>query len=256
MVLLHGFGCDQSMWRFMVPSFEASHQLLLFDLVGSGGSDLAAYDRDKYGTLHGHADDLIEIISAYAAEPVVFVGHSVSAIIGLLASNQAPQLFASQIMVGPSACYIDDAGYRGGFSRADIDDLLDTMEGNYLGWSSNMAPAIMGAAEQPELGRPVARDLHPCDVGGLRRQQHGNQQLERRAVFQLGFRRRIGRAQAAENFVALSCVHQLRSSVAFICCVRFLRSCAAFMRWIYSGFSFFAASAFSRARSMAAAMMA
>jgi sigma-B regulation protein RsbQ len=163
MVLLHGFGCDQSMWRFMVPSFEASHQLLLFDLVGSGGSDLAAYDRDKYGTLHGHADDLIEIISAYAAEPVVFVGHSVSAIIGLLASNQAPQLFASQIMVGPSACYIDDAGYRGGFSRADIDDLLDTMEGNYLGWSSNMAPAIMGAAEQPELGQELANSFCRTD---------------------------------------------------------------------------------------------
>lgn len=163
MVLLHGFGCDQSMWRFMVPSFEASHQLLLYDLVGSGASDLSAYDREKYGTLHGHADDLIEIISSHGGGPVIFVGHSVGATIGLLASNKAPQLFAAQVMVGPSPCYIDDAGYRGGFTRADIDDLLDTMEGNYLGWSSNMAPAIMGAAGQPELGQELVNSFCRTD---------------------------------------------------------------------------------------------
>jgi sigma-B regulation protein RsbQ len=163
MVLLHGFGCDQSMWRYLVPAFEDSHQILLFDLVGSGGSDLAAYDRDKYGTLHGYAADLREIIAAHADGPVVFVGHSVSAMIGLLAANEAPELFASQVMVGPSACYIDDDGYRGGFSRADIDDLLDTMEGNYLGWSSNMAPAIMGAAERPELAEELTNSFCRTD---------------------------------------------------------------------------------------------
>jgi sigma-B regulation protein RsbQ len=152
MVLAHGFGCDQSMWRHLVPAFQDQFRIVLFDLVGSGGSDLAAYDKAKYATLHGYADDLIEIIGHYATGPVVFVGHSVSAMIGLLAANAAPQKFSSQIMVGPSACYIDGEGYRGGFSREDIEDLLDTMAGNYLGWSSTMAPAIMGAPDKPELG--------------------------------------------------------------------------------------------------------
>jgi sigma-B regulation protein RsbQ len=152
MVLAHGFGCDQSMWRHLVPAFCEQYRIVLFDLVGSGGSDLSAYDKAKYATLHGYAHDLIEIIEHSAPGPVVFVGHSVSAMIGLLASNRAPHRFAAQIMVGPSACYIDDAHYRGGFTREDIDDLLDTMAGNYLGWSSTMAPAIMGAPETPELG--------------------------------------------------------------------------------------------------------
>lgn len=152
LVLVHGFGCDQSMWRRMVPAFEATHRIVLFDLVGSGASDLTAYDKARYATLHGYSTDLLEILDEYADGPVVLVGHSVSAMIGLLAANVAPQRFAAQIMVGPSACYIDDEGYRGGFSRADIDDLLDTMAGNYLGWSSTMAPAIMGAPDKPELG--------------------------------------------------------------------------------------------------------
>ncbi|MHA4870940.1 alpha/beta fold hydrolase [Duganella sp. PWIR1] len=152
LVLVHGFGCDQSMWRHMVPAFEATHRIVLFDLVGSGASDLTAYDKARYATLHGYSTDLLEILEEYADGPVVLVGHSVSAMIGLLAANVAPQRFAAQIMVGPSACYIDDEDYRGGFSREDIDDLLDTMAGNYLGWSSNMAPAIMGAPDKPELG--------------------------------------------------------------------------------------------------------
>ena len=152
MVLLHGFGCDQSMWRLLVPAFRERFRIVLFDLVGSGNSDLSAYDKAKYSTLHGYADDLLDVIEHSAPGPVVFVGHSVSAMIGLLASNRAPHRFAAQIMVGPSACYIDDASYRGGFSREDIDDLLDTMAGNYLGWSSTMAPAIMGAPDAPELG--------------------------------------------------------------------------------------------------------
>ena len=152
MVLVHGFGCDQSMWRHMVPAFEATHRIIVFDLVGSGGSDLTAYDRIKYATLHGYARDLLEIVDSYADAPVVVVGHSVSAMIALLAANAAPAKFAAQIMVGPSACYIDEEGYRGGFSRADIEDLLETMDSNYLGWSSTMAPAIMGAPDQPALG--------------------------------------------------------------------------------------------------------
>jgi len=151
MVLAHGFGCDQNMWRLLVPHFADRYRTVVFDLVGSGQSDLAAYDYGKYGTLQGYADDLLEIIDEVADGPVVFVGHSVSAMIGLLAGIDAPDRFASHIMIGPSPCYINDGDYVGGFTRADIDSLLETMESNYLGWSSNMAPAIMGAADQPEL---------------------------------------------------------------------------------------------------------
>jgi sigma-B regulation protein RsbQ len=155
MVFAHGFGCDQSMWRFLLPSFADRFRTIAFDLVGSGGSDLAAYDLDKYATLHGHADDLLEILDEFAGEPVVFVGHSVSTMIGLLATIKAPHRFAAQVMVGPSPCYINDGDYVGGFSRADIDELLETMEANYLGWSSNLAPAIMGAPARPELGQEL-----------------------------------------------------------------------------------------------------
>ena len=151
MVLAHGFGCDQSMWRLLAPSFHDEYRTVLFDHVGSGSSDLSAYDIDKYDSLYGYASDLIEIIREVAEGPVVFVGHSVSAMIGLIASLKAPQLFSALIMVGPSPCYVNDGDYIGGFSREDIEDLLRTLESNYLGWSSTMAPAIMGAPEQPEL---------------------------------------------------------------------------------------------------------
>jgi sigma-B regulation protein RsbQ len=151
MLFAHGFGCDQSMWRYLAPSFKDRFRVITFDSVGSGGSDLTAYDRRKYGSLHGYADDVLEIIDEFSAGPVVFVGHSVSAIVGLLASNKLPAKFAAQIMVGPSPCYINDDDYIGGFTREDIDDILVTMEGNYLGWSSNMAPVIMGVPNQPEL---------------------------------------------------------------------------------------------------------
>lgn len=163
MVLAHGFGCDQSMWRYFVPAFSAQFRIVLFDLVGSGNSDLAAYDEQKYDTLHGHARDLLEVIDACGGGPVVFVGHSVSAMIGLLASIAAPEKFTANIMVAPSACYIDDAGYRGGFSPADIRDLLDTMDSNYLGWSSTMAPLIMGAPQQPELGEELTNSFCRTD---------------------------------------------------------------------------------------------
>ena len=152
MVFAHGFGCDQTMWRLLAPAFESRYQLVLFDLVGSGSSDLSAYDRKRHGSLNGHASDVLEIIEEFARGPVLFVGHSVSAMIGLLAANRAPERFAAQIMVGPSPCYINEGDYVGGFSREDIDGLLETLESNYLGWSSTMAPVIMGAPGQPELG--------------------------------------------------------------------------------------------------------
>jgi sigma-B regulation protein RsbQ len=150
-VYAHGFGCDQNMWRLLTPSLGRRYRNVLYDLVGSGRSHLPSYDRERHGTLRGHARDVIEIIEQVATEPVIFVGHSVSAMIGMLAAIDAPELFACQVMVGPSPCYINDGDYVGGFTRADIDGLLDALASNYLGWSSTMAPAIMGAPDQPAL---------------------------------------------------------------------------------------------------------
>lgn len=151
-VFSHGFGCDQTMWRFVAPAYAQRYRTILFDLVGSGGSDLSAYDRKKYGSLHGYADDLLEILDAYAPGPVVFVGHSVSAMIGLLASIEAPERFAAQVMIGPSPSFINDGDYVGGFNREDIGILLQTMEDNFAAWSEKVAPMIMGAPNRPELG--------------------------------------------------------------------------------------------------------
>lgn len=148
----HGFGCDQHMWRLMAPAYAKRFRTVLFDLVGSGNSDLSSYDREKYDSLQGYAQDIGEIVDEFAEGPAIFVGHSVSAMIGLLADVAKPGRFATQVMVGPSPCYINDGDYFGGFERKDIDGLLEALESNYLGWASNMAPAIMGAPEQPELG--------------------------------------------------------------------------------------------------------
>ena len=151
MVFVHGFGCDQNMWRLLAPHFSESYQCILLDLVGSGNSEHAAYDRTKYDTLQGHADDLCEVLAAVTSAPAICVGHSVSAMIGMLANVKCPDAFAAQVMVGPSPCYVNDGDYVGGFELSDIESLLETLESNYLGWSSNMAPAIMGAPDQPEL---------------------------------------------------------------------------------------------------------
>ena len=151
MVFAHGFGCDQTMWRFLAPAFHSRFRTITYDLTGCGGSNLAAYDRARYASLHGHADDLLEIVDEFATGPVVVVGHSVSAMIGMLATIAAPQRFAAQAMIGPSPCYIDDGDYVGGFSREDIGELLETMEANYLGWSQSLAPDIMGAPNRPDL---------------------------------------------------------------------------------------------------------
>jgi sigma-B regulation protein RsbQ len=159
MVFAHGFGCDQTMWRFLVPAFGERFRTVAFDLVGSGRSDLSAYDRKKYDSLHGYADDLLEILDECATGPVVFVGHSVSAMIGLLATIKAPERFVAQVMVGPSPCYINDGDYVGGFNREDIEELLETLDANYLGWSSSMAPVIMGAPDQPELRQELTNSF-------------------------------------------------------------------------------------------------
>jgi sigma-B regulation protein RsbQ len=163
LVFAHGFGCDKNMWRKVAPHYAGRYRTVLFDLVGCGGSDLAAYDRNKYDTLQGYADDALEIIEEFAQGPVIFVGHSVSSMIGLLANLKAPERFAAQVMIGPSPCYINDGDYVGGFDRKDIDGLLETLESNYLGWSSNMAPAIMGAPEQPELAEELTNSFCRTD---------------------------------------------------------------------------------------------
>ena len=159
LVFAHGFGCDQVVWRFMTPAFEARYRVITFDLVGSGNSDLSAYDRTRYSSLRAYADDLLEIIDAFADGPVVYIGHSVSAMIGMLAGIKAPGRFLAQVMIAPSPSYIDDGDYRGGFSREDIDELLETMEANYLGWSSGMAPVFMGAPNQPQLSAELANNF-------------------------------------------------------------------------------------------------
>ncbi len=162
-VFAHGFGCDQNMWRFVAPAFERDFRTVLFDHVGAGESDLAAYDPVKYGTLSGYAEDLIEIGRELGLEDAIFVGHSVSAMIGMLASFEAPDMFESLVFVGPSPRYIDDSDYVGGFSAQQINELLDFLSANHLGWSAAMAPAIMGNAERPELSEELTNSFCRTD---------------------------------------------------------------------------------------------
>jgi sigma-B regulation protein RsbQ len=151
MMLAHGFGCDQNMWRHVVAAFEQDFRVIRFDYVGHGQSDVSAFDRSRYGTLEGYAEDVLQICEDLAVEDAVFVGHSVSAMIGVLAARKAPERFSSLVMVGPSPRYINDGDYVGGFSREEIDGLLDFLDSNQLGWSSTMAPVIMANADRPEL---------------------------------------------------------------------------------------------------------
>jgi sigma-B regulation protein RsbQ len=162
-VFAHGFGCDQNMWRLVAPAFEHSHQVVLFDHVGAGQSDISAYRPDKYATLDGYATDVLEICEQLGLHDVIFVGHSVSAMIGVLAARRDPEQFGALVLVGPSPRYITDEGYVGGFSREDIDGLLSSMESNYLGWSSAMAPVIMGNVNRPGLGQELTNSFCRTD---------------------------------------------------------------------------------------------
>jgi sigma-B regulation protein RsbQ len=162
-VFAHGYGCDQNLWRLVAPAFEDEHRVVLFDHVGAGRSDIAAYDPERYASLDGYAADVIEIVRALDAGPVVFVGHSVSAMIGVLAAERAPELFERLVLVGPSPRYVDDAGYVGGFAREDIDELLESLDSNFLGWSSAMAPVIMGNPDRPELGEELRNSFCRTD---------------------------------------------------------------------------------------------
>ena len=163
MLFAHGFGCDQHMWRLVAPAFEDDHRVVLFDHVGAGGSDLGAYDRARYDSLDGYAEDVLEICRELDLKRVIFVGHSVSAMIGVLAAKREPDRFEKLVLVGPSPRYIDDGDYVGGFSRADIEELLDSLESNYLGWSSVMAPVIMGNPDRPELGEELTNSFCRTD---------------------------------------------------------------------------------------------
>jgi sigma-B regulation protein RsbQ len=159
----HGFGCDQNMWRLVAPAFESTHRVVLFDHVGAGGSDASQYSKAKYSTLQGYVDDVLEICREAELSDVIFVGHSVSAMIGVLAAIQEPARFAKLVLVGPSPRYLDDEGYLGGFKRGDIEGLLDSLDANYLGWSTTMAPVIMGNPERPELGKELANSFCRTD---------------------------------------------------------------------------------------------
>src|SRR5215211_2462899 len=163
MLFSHGFGCDQNMWRLVAPAFEEDHRVVLFDHVGAGSSDLTAYDRRRYDSLEGYADDVLEICEALELTGVTFVGHSVSAMIGVLAALRAPDRFARLVLVSPSPSYIDDGDYVGGFGRADIEELLESLDSNFLGWSSAMAPVIMGNPDRPELGEELTSSFCRTD---------------------------------------------------------------------------------------------
>ena len=161
MVFAHGYGCDQHMWRLITPAFEDAYKIVLFDHVGAGKSDISAFNKVKYETLHGYANDVLEICKALDLKQVIFVGHSVSAMIGALAAIKEPERFEKLVMIGPSPCYIngEEDGYIGGFGREDIEELLESLDSNYLGWSTTMAPVIMGNPDRPELGEELSNSF-------------------------------------------------------------------------------------------------
>ncbi|MDT7560991.1 MAG: sigma-B regulation protein RsbQ, partial [Pseudonocardiales bacterium] len=162
-VLAHGFGCDQNLWRLVAPALAEDFRVVLFDHVGAGHSDLAAWQPRRYATLSGYAEDVLAILRELDLREVVFVGHSVSAMIGVLAAIEEPERFAKLVLLTPSPRYIDEGDYRGGFSEADIEELLDSLDSNYLGWSAAMAPVIMGNPERPELGQELANSFCRTD---------------------------------------------------------------------------------------------
>lgn len=163
MLFAHGFGCDQNMWRFVAPAFEEDYRTVLFDHVGAGKSQLSAYDHEKYNSLQGYADDIIEIIEAMNLEDCVFVGHSVAATMGVLAAEKRPELFKSLVLVAPSPCYINKDDYVGGFSEAQTEELLESLDQNHMGWSQSMAPVIMGNPDREELSAELVNSFCNTD---------------------------------------------------------------------------------------------
>ena len=163
MIFAHGFGCDQNMWRYITPAFEKDYKIILFDYIGAGKSDILSYNPERYSTLNGYAHDVLEICESMDLRDTIFVGHSVSSMIGLLAAIEKPEYFSQLIMVGPSPCYINDDNYLGGFQRTDIESLLETMEKNYIGWANFLAPQIMGNPERSELSEELKESFCSTD---------------------------------------------------------------------------------------------
>jgi len=163
MTFAHRFACDQNMWRFITPAFEDEYRIILFDYVGAGKSDNGSYNAERYASLQGYAQDVLDICKELQLSDVIFIGHSVSSMIGLLAAVEEPEYFSNIIMVGPSACYINDDDYMGGFERKDIEGLLETMEKNYIGWANFLAPNVMGNKERPELGEELTESFCSTD---------------------------------------------------------------------------------------------
>lgn len=162
-IFSHGFGCDQNMWRYVAPVFENEYKIVLFDHVGAGNSDLTAFSPQKYAQLEGYAEDIIELCAKLELKDIIFVGHSVSSLIGIIASIKAPELFASLVLVGPSPSYINDRDYIGGFTKLQIEELLESLDSNHLGWSIAMAPVIMGNPERKELAEELANSFCRTD---------------------------------------------------------------------------------------------
>lgn len=163
MMFAHGFGCDQSMWRLVTPAFERDHRIVLFDYVGHGGSDCTAYDAKRYSSLHGYTQDVLEICEELSLRDVILVGHSVSAMVGVLAAIREPRRVRRLVLVAPSPSYINEGDYHGGFSREDINGLLDMLDSNYLGWASTMAPVIMSNSDRPELAQELENSFCRTD---------------------------------------------------------------------------------------------
>lgn len=163
LLFAHGFGCDQQMWRYITPSFEKKYKIVLFDYVGCGKSDITHYNENRYSSLHGYAEDVVEICRELDIKNVHFVGHSVSSVIGLLASIKAPEIFQSMILICPSPCYINKPGYHGGFEEKDLEELMEVMDNNYLGWSNYLAPVVMKNPEKPELTKELAESFCSMD---------------------------------------------------------------------------------------------
>lgn len=159
MLFVHGYGCDQSMWRFLNPAFELRYKIILMDLVGMGDSDSSSYDFKKYSSLTGYSDDILEICDSLQLKDVILVGHSVGATIGMLASIKKPDIFSDLVLIGPSSCYFNDGDYVGGFNRSDLVALLENADTDYLGWARSMAPAIMGRPDRPELGAELTNSF-------------------------------------------------------------------------------------------------
>lgn len=159
MLFAHGYGCDQNMWRYVYPAFEEDYKVVLFDHTGAGNSDESQYSYEKYGSLEGYTEDILEICEELDLQDVILVAHSVSSMVAVLAANKEPERFSKLVLIGPSPRYINDGDYIGGFNKEDIEELMEALDSNYLGWAANMAPVIMGNGERPELGEELTNSF-------------------------------------------------------------------------------------------------